>query len=39
LGRVGTVDEAVGPMLFLLSSHADYVSGALLEVNGGAHIS
>ena len=39
MGRPGTVAEAVGPMLFLLSSHADYVSGALLEVNGAAHIS
>jgi 3-oxoacyl-[acyl-carrier protein] reductase len=39
LGRVGTIDEAVGPLLFLASSHAGYVSGALLEVNGGAHIS
>ena len=39
LGRVGTVDEAVGPLLFLASDHANYVSGALLEVNGAAHIS
>ena len=38
LGRVGMVDEAVGPLLFLLSDHANYVSGALLEVNGAAHI-
>ena len=37
LGRVGTIDEAVGPMLFLASDHANYVSGALLEVNGAAH--
>ena len=39
VAEAGTVAEAVGPMLFLLSSHADYVSGALLEVNGAAHIS
>jgi len=39
MGRVGTIDEAVGPLLFLASSHANYVSGALLEVNGAAHIS
>lgn len=38
LGRVGTIAEAVGPLLFLVSSHADYVSGALLEVNGAAHM-
>ena len=39
LGRVGTIHEAVGPLLFLASDHASYVSGALLEVNGAAHIS
>jgi 3-oxoacyl-[acyl-carrier protein] reductase len=37
--RVGTVDEAVGPILFLASDLANYTSGALLEVNGAAHIS
>ena len=39
MGRVGTIDEAVGPLLFLASEYADYVSGELLEVNGAAHIS
>ena len=39
MGRPGSIAEAVGPMMFLLSSGADYVSGALLEVNGAAHIS
>ena len=39
LGRPGTIPEAVEPMLFLLSSHANYISGTLLEVNGAAHIS
>ncbi|MCE2469269.1 MAG: SDR family oxidoreductase [Dehalococcoidia bacterium] len=38
LGRTGTIEEAVGPLLFLASEHANYVSGALLEVNGAAHI-
>ena len=37
--RVGTVDEAVGPIVFLCSDLANYVSGALLEVNGAGHIS
>ncbi len=37
--RVGTVEEAVGPVLFLVSDLANYTSGALLEVNGAAHIS
>ena len=39
LKRVGTVDEAVGPIVFLLSDDSNYVSGALLEVNGANHIS
>ena len=37
--RVGTVDEAVGPILFLCSDLSNYVSGALIEVNGANHIS
>ena len=37
--RVGTVDEAAGPIVFLCSDLANYVSGALLEVNGAGHIS
>jgi 3-oxoacyl-[acyl-carrier protein] reductase len=37
--RVGTVDEAVGPIVFLCSDPSNYVSGALLEVNGAGHIS
>ncbi len=37
--RPGTVAEAVGPILFLTSDLANFVSGALLEVNGAAHIS
>ncbi len=37
--RAGTVAEAVGPVLFLVSDLANYVSGALLEVNGAAHLS
>lgn len=35
LGRSGTVEEAAGPMLFLASPLADYVSGTVLEVTGG----
>ncbi len=37
--RVGKVEEAVGPIVFLSSELANYVSGALLEVNGASHIS
>lgn len=35
LGRPGTPEEAAGPMLFLASSLANYVSGHVLEVTGG----
>jgi 3-oxoacyl-[acyl-carrier protein] reductase len=35
LGRMGTPEEAAGPLLFLASSMANYVSGAMLEVAGG----
>jgi 3-oxoacyl-[acyl-carrier protein] reductase len=38
LNRPGSVEEAVGPMLFLASDHANYISGALLEINGASHI-
>ena len=36
LGRVGTVDEVVLPMLFLASDLASYITGATLDINGGA---
>ena len=35
MGRPGTVDEAAGPILFLASPLANYVSGQVLEVTGG----
>lgn len=35
LGRPGTPDEAAGPILFLSSPLANYVSGEVLEVTGG----
>ena len=36
LGRPGEPDEIAGPVLFLLSDLARYVSGAVLGVDGGA---
>ncbi len=36
LGRIGVPDDVVGPVLFLLSAAAAYVSGQVLHVNGGA---
>ncbi len=38
LGRPGTPEEAAGPVLFLASPLANYVSGVVLEVTGGRAI-
>lgn len=38
LGRAGTPEDAAGPILFLVSPLADFVSGAVLEVTGGGTI-
>jgi 3-oxoacyl-[acyl-carrier protein] reductase len=37
LGRPGTPDEAAGPVLFLASPLADYVTGHILLVTGGSY--
>lgn len=37
LKRWGTVGDLVGPTLFLASSAADFVTGAVLPVDGGYH--
>ena len=36
LGRVGHVDEIAGPILFLCTPLAGFVSGEIFNVNGGA---
>lgn len=35
LGRAGTPVETVGSILFLASDYADYLTGEIIEVNGG----
>jgi NAD(P)-dependent dehydrogenase (short-subunit alcohol dehydrogenase family) len=34
-GRLGVVDDVVGPALFLASRHAAFVTGHILFVDGG----
>jgi 3-oxoacyl-[acyl-carrier protein] reductase len=36
LGRVGQPDEIAGPVLFLCTEHASFISGEIFNVNGGA---
>jgi len=36
LGRVGTPEEIAGPVLFLASEHSTFITGEILNVNGGA---
>jgi 3-oxoacyl-[acyl-carrier protein] reductase len=36
LGRVGTPEEIAAPILFLCTPLADFISGEVLNVNGGA---
>ena len=35
LGRLGEVDDVIGPVLFLCSAEARYITGQVLHVNGG----
>lgn len=36
LGRVGKPEEIAGPVLFLCTEHAGFISGEIFNVNGGA---
>ncbi|MGA7295805.1 MAG: glucose 1-dehydrogenase [Terriglobales bacterium] len=36
MGRVGTTDEIAGPILFLCTSYAGFITGEVFNVNGGA---
>jgi len=35
LGRVGTADDVVGAVLFLASDQASFISGEIMDINGG----
>jgi NAD(P)-dependent dehydrogenase (short-subunit alcohol dehydrogenase family) len=35
MGRIGEVEDVIGPVLFLLSDESRYVTGQVLHVNGG----
>jgi 3-oxoacyl-[acyl-carrier protein] reductase len=36
VGRLGTPEEIAGPILFLCTEHAGFVTGEVFNVNGGA---
>lgn len=36
MGRVGTPEEIAGPVLFLCTEHASFITGEVFNVNGGA---
>jgi len=36
LGRVGTPEELAAPILFLCTAYAGFITGEVLNVNGGA---
>lgn len=38
LGRIGSVDDAAGAILLMASPYASYITGQVLEVNGGAYM-
>ena len=33
--RIGTIDEQVAPIMFLCSDHSSYMTGSVVDVNGG----
>jgi 3-oxoacyl-[acyl-carrier protein] reductase len=35
MGREGTPEETIGAALYLASDYADYVTGEIIEINGG----
>ena len=39
LGRMARAEEIAGPLVFLVSPAASYISGAVLDINGAMHFS
>jgi 3-oxoacyl-[acyl-carrier protein] reductase len=39
LKRLASADEVAGPLVFLVSPTASYISGAVLDINGAIHFS
>jgi 3-oxoacyl-[acyl-carrier protein] reductase len=37
-GRFGNVDEVAGAVLFLIGENASFITGAVLNVNGGQYL-
>jgi 3-oxoacyl-[acyl-carrier protein] reductase len=38
VGRYGTIDEVASLAVFLCSSHAGYITGEIVDINGGTHV-
>ncbi|MEO0915000.1 MAG: SDR family oxidoreductase [Pseudomonadota bacterium] len=38
LGRIAHPEDVTGPILFMLSRAAGYVTGQTLHINGGIHM-
>ncbi len=37
-GRIGTVEDVVNGLLFLLDDRSEYLTGVTLDINGGSHL-